>query len=73
MKGAIFDLDGVIVDTAKYHYLAWKELAKELGTEVIETELIGLCPMKALIDAAESYLKIADFSFNDQVLENYIL
>ncbi len=27
----IFDLDGVIVDTAKYHYLAWKELADELG------------------------------------------
>ena len=50
-----------------------KELAKEMGTEVIETELIGLCPMKALIDAAESYLKIADFSFEDQVLENYIL
>lgn len=30
-KGFIFDLDGVIVDTAKYHYLAWKKLAKELG------------------------------------------
>lgn len=26
----IFDLDGVIVDTAKYHYLAWKELADKL-------------------------------------------
>ena len=25
----IFDLDGVIVDTAKYHYLAWKRLAKD--------------------------------------------
>lgn len=31
MKGFIFDLDGVIVDTAKYHYLAWKQLAQELG------------------------------------------
>ena len=29
--GFIFDLDGVIVDTAKYHYLAWKNLADELG------------------------------------------
>lgn len=28
--GFIFDLDGVIVDTAKYHYLAWKKLAVEL-------------------------------------------
>lgn len=31
MKGFIFDLDGVIVDTAKYHYLAWKQLADHLG------------------------------------------
>jgi beta-phosphoglucomutase len=30
MKAALFDLDGVIVDTAKYHYLAWKRLADEL-------------------------------------------
>ena len=29
--GFLFDLDGVIVDTAKYHYLAWKKLAEELG------------------------------------------
>ena len=27
----IFDLDGVIVDTARYHYLAWAALARELG------------------------------------------
>ena len=27
----IFDLDGVVVDTAKYHYLAWKRLAAEYG------------------------------------------
>lgn len=33
MKGAIFDLDGVIVDTAKYHFYAWRELANELGFE----------------------------------------
>ncbi|WP_062107296.1 beta-phosphoglucomutase [Bacillus niameyensis] len=32
-KCAIFDLDGVLVDTAKYHYLAWKELAGKLGFE----------------------------------------
>ncbi len=31
IRGLIFDLDGVIVDTAKYHYLAWKELADTLG------------------------------------------
>ncbi|BDZ80169.1 beta-phosphoglucomutase [Claveliimonas bilis] len=31
MKAVIFDLDGVVVNTAKYHYLAWKKLAEELG------------------------------------------
>ena len=33
VKAFIFDLDGVIVDTAKYHYLAWKNLANQLGFE----------------------------------------
>jgi beta-phosphoglucomutase len=32
-KAFIFDLDGVIVDTAKYHYLAWKKIATDLGIE----------------------------------------
>jgi beta-phosphoglucomutase len=35
-KGALFDLDGVIVDTAKYHFLAWNRLAAELGFEFTE-------------------------------------
>ncbi|MEG1935410.1 MAG: HAD hydrolase-like protein, partial [Rikenellaceae bacterium] len=33
IRGCIFDLDGVIVDTAKYHYLAWAQIANELGFE----------------------------------------
>ncbi|MBY8963424.1 beta-phosphoglucomutase [Flavobacterium sp. D11R37] len=32
-KAFIFDLDGVIVDTAKYHFLAWQKLAQQLGIE----------------------------------------
>ncbi len=32
-KAFLFDLDGVIVDTAKYHYLAWQKIARELGIE----------------------------------------
>jgi beta-phosphoglucomutase len=32
----IFDLDGVIVDTAKYHFLAWRNLANELGFQFTE-------------------------------------
>ena len=31
IKACLFDLDGVIVDTAKYHYLAWKKLADQYG------------------------------------------
>ncbi len=33
IKACIFDLDGVVVDTAKYHYLAWRRLASDLGFE----------------------------------------
>ena len=38
VKGLLFDLDGVIVDTAKYHYLAWKQLAQELGIHFDEKD-----------------------------------
>lgn len=51
MKGAIFDLDGVIVDTAKYHYLAWKELAERLGfffSEEHNERLKGVSRMRSL-------------------------
>ena len=36
VKGLIFDLDGVIVDTAKYHFQAWKRLANSLGIDFTE-------------------------------------
>lgn len=35
-KGILFDLDGVICDTAGLHYLAWKRLANELGGDIDE-------------------------------------
>lgn len=38
MKACIFDLDGVIVDTAKYHFLAWRRLAEELGIALTEED-----------------------------------
>jgi beta-phosphoglucomutase len=37
-KGFIFDLDGVIVDTARYHYQAWRKLADTLGISFNETD-----------------------------------
>jgi len=38
LKACIFDLDGVIVDTAKYHYLAWKKLAVILNIQFNEKD-----------------------------------
>ena len=50
-----------------------KAEARRYGVQVTGTEVVGLCPMKALIDSAEYYLQIEDFDFDAQVLENYIL
>lgn len=36
IKAFLFDLDGVIVDTAIYHYQAWKRMANELGFDISE-------------------------------------
>ena len=50
-----------------------KSEAKRYGVTVTGAEVIGLCPMKALIDSAEYYLQLKDFDFHTQVLENHIL
>lgn len=51
IKGCIFDLDGVIVDTAKYHYIAWKRLANQLGFDLTSEQneqLKGISRMASL-------------------------
>lgn len=51
LKGCIFDLDGVIVDTARYHFLAWKRLADQLNirfTEKDNERLKGVSRMESL-------------------------
>lgn len=51
IKACLFDLDGVICDTAKLHYLAWKRLANELGFDISPEQnetLKGLNRMEAL-------------------------
>jgi len=50
-KAFIFDLDGVIVDTARYHYLAWQKIAAELGIEFTpehNEELKGVSRVRSL-------------------------
>lgn len=51
IRTCIFDLDGVIVDTAKFHFLAWQRLAKELRinfTEQDNERLKGVSRMESL-------------------------
>jgi beta-phosphoglucomutase len=51
INGCIFDLDGVIVDTAKYHFLAWKKLATMLNIDFSEEDnerLKGVSRMASL-------------------------
>jgi len=51
IKAAIFDLDGVIIDTAHYHYIAWKRLASEFGITLTHenNELLkGVSRMRSL-------------------------
>lgn len=65
VKGALFDLDGVIVDTAKYHYLAWKRLAQELGFDFTEEDnerLKGVSRMRSL----EILLEIGGLNFSEE-------
>ncbi|MBP7022474.1 MAG: beta-phosphoglucomutase [Bacteroidales bacterium] len=68
MKGCIFDLDGVVVDTAKYHYQAWKRLANELGFEFDESHnerLKGVSRMRSL----EILLEVGGLSFPQEKME----
>ncbi len=61
----IFDLDGVITDTAKYHYLAWRKIAEELGLGFDETfneRLKGIDRMTSL----EIILKNSEQVFSDE-------
>ncbi|MBO9639077.1 MAG: beta-phosphoglucomutase [Siphonobacter aquaeclarae] len=51
LKACLFDLDGVIVDTAVYHFKAWRRLANELGfdfTEHQNEQLKGISRMESL-------------------------
>jgi beta-phosphoglucomutase len=64
IKACLFDLDGVIVDTAKYHYLAWRELAAELGFDFTleHNEMLkGVSRMESL----EILLNVGGISLNN--------
>ncbi len=65
----IFDLDGVIVDTAKYHFLAWKKIAEELNINFTENDnerLKGVSRMASL----DILLSLGDLELNTKEKEN---
>ena len=68
IKAVIFDLDGVIVDTAHYHFIAWQRLAEELGIAFTEKEnerLKGVSRMRSL----EIILEIGGVSLSHEKKE----
>ncbi|MNW28476.1 Beta-phosphoglucomutase [compost metagenome] len=65
LKAVIFDLDGVITDTAEYHYLAWENLANELGLPFdrqFNEKLKGVSRMESL----ELILSLGDTVYTDE-------
>lgn len=65
IEACIFDLDGVVVDTAKYHFIAWKALAEGLGFEFTPEDnerLKGVSRMQSL----EILLEIGGLSFPEK-------
>lgn len=65
IEACLFDLDGVVVDTAKYHFIAWKALAEELGFEFTledNERLKGVSRMRSL----EILLEIGGLQFPEQ-------
>jgi len=69
--GFIFDLDGVIVDTAKYHYLAWKKLANELGRVLsyLKDNNIPIALGSASKNARPILEKVKLLSFFDSIVD----
>lgn len=46
---------------------------KKYGVEIYSTELIGMMPMEAFVRSAASYLKIENFNYDNQVIENFLI
>ncbi len=68
IKACIFDLDGVIVDTAHYHFIAWQRLSKELGisfTAKDNERLKGVSRMRSL----EIILEIGGVHLSEDEME----
>lgn len=71
IRGILFDLDGVLVDTARFHFLAWKRMAAELGIAFGEAEneqLKGVSRRASL----EKILSWGGLSLDDSEMEHWM-
>lgn len=50
-----------------------KALAERYGTYVLDSEIVGLTPAKAMVDCAEFYLKARDFDCHNQIMEYHLI
>lgn len=50
-----------------------KSLAERYGTYIVDSEIVGLTPAKAMIDCGEFYLKARDFDCHNQIMEYHLL
>ena len=50
-----------------------RALAERYGTYIVDSEIVGLTPAKAMIDCAEFYLKARDFNCHNQIMEYHLL
>jgi len=70
-KAFIFDLDGVIVDTAKYHFLAWKKLAESIGISFSEKENEHLKGVSR-VGSLEKILDWGGKSFSPEIFDSLL-
>ena len=75
IEAFIFDLDGVITDTAYYHYMAWRKLAHKVGIDIdtkFNESLKGISRMESLDRILEFGNKKYSFS-EEEKIKSHIL
>ncbi|WP_394404707.1 beta-phosphoglucomutase [Streptococcus sp. 20-1249] len=65
-KAVLFDLDGVITDTAEYHYLAWKALAEELGIQGVDRKFNEQLKGVSRDDSLRKILDLGNVSVSEE-------
>lgn len=71
IRGLIFDLDGVIVNTERNHFLAWKKIADDLGVNFSEKENEFLKGISRR-DSLNEILKLGNISLNDTKINDLL-